>query len=710
MSEGSQIQSAANESMPTLTWRALVFGLVGIWVVVAGAVFHENVLLGSDVWIVSHHMPAVVFSYLMLLALVWNGLICRRLPGWRLYPGELLVIMAMCMLACFPASASLARHFLRNLALPWYYLPGQPDWERYGLLERLIPSSLFPVPAPFRDEQGVLVLDELVYRGFFAGISQGDKWVGLSAIPWRAWLTPMAYWGPLLGFMVLAVTSLAFIVHRQWAHYEQLSYPVAQVARSFWEREDGRAGVPDVFRKRLFWAGFAPLFALYLIDYASCWFPQHIPGIEQMLPNLKHWTFPIYQKFPALRNCPFSVYLQSQRINFAVVALMYFASTEVSLTMGLSQILLTLVGLGFLTIAGRPLTTNEVILSNAGGYFGYTLILLYVGRHYYASVFRQAFLPQRFKGAEQTAVMAARTLVVALVGFVVVLTMMEVDFVMALTYGLILLMLLLVLTRIICETGIPLMQTMWTPSNVVVSLFGPAAAGPKSITLLTWLNTIIAQDPRESLMPYLATDIHMAEHGGLRLKRLAGLAIVTVVLAVIIMFVTALWLHYNTSPFKEPWSGVQVPKHPFQEAARWVSGMENSGELAASSGASAFGRLSMIRSEPGTIACLTIGCLLVLGFSLIRFRFARFPIHPVLFVTWGTYPAGIWWATYLIGWFIKTLVLRLGGGLSYHRLKPVFIGIIAAELVAVGFVASVDFIYYWFTGQPTGVAAHINSG
>jgi len=710
MPDDSESRNAVVGAAPTLTWRALAFGLLGIWIVVAGAVFHENVLLSSNVWMISHHMPSVVFSYLMLLALVWNGWICRRLPGWRLYPGELLVVMAMCMLACFPASAGLARHSLRNLILPWYYLPGQPDWERYGLLEKLIAPGLFPAPAPYRDVNGVLVLDELVYRGFFAGLSHGNEWVGLAAIPWKAWLVPMLYWGPLLAFMGLSIISLAFIVHRQWAHHEQLSYPIAQVARTFWEREDSRPGVPDIFRNRLFWVGFVPLLTLYSLDYISCWFPQAVPGLEEILPNFKKWAFPVYEKFPLLKNCPYSTYLRFQRINFAVVGLMYFTSTEVSLTMGLSQILLALTGLFFLGIAGRPLTANEVVLSSAGGYFGYTLILLYVGRRYYAAVFRQAFRHRCSEGADWSAVMAARMLVLSFAGFVLVLTMMGVDLVMAIAYGLTLMMLFLVLTRIICETGIPLMQTTWTPPNVVISVFGAAATGPKSLTLLSWINTIIAQDARESLMPYLATDIHMADQGRLRLRRLMFLAIGTVALAVVIMFVMGLWLHYNTSPFVEPWSGVQVPKYPFKEAAQWISGLEISGQLPDSLEASALGRLKMTSSQPGAIPSLLTGCLLVLAFSAIRFRFARFPIHPVLFVTWGTYPAGIWWASYLIGWFVKSLVLRLGGGRSYHRLKPVFIGIIAAELIAVSLVVVVDFVFYWITGQPTGVTANINSG
>ena len=44
-----------------------------------------------------------------------------------------------------------------------------------------------------------------------------------------AWLPALLYWGPLVILMSVCVTALSLFVHRQWAHHEQLSYPLAQV-------------------------------------------------------------------------------------------------------------------------------------------------------------------------------------------------------------------------------------------------------------------------------------------------------------------------------------------------------------------------------------------------------------------------------------------------------------------------------------------------
>jgi len=696
------------KSQRTFTPRALGFGLLGLLIVAVGANYHHTVL-ASGVWMISHHMPPIVFAYLMLLGIGWNGGVGRWLPRWRLTPNELMVVMTMTFLACFPASAGLMRYALRQLALPWYYLSGQPDWQAHGLLETLIPGKLFPTPTPYRSANGVLMLDETVYRGFFHGIGAQGKPVGLGDIPWANWLAPMVYWGPLVATMSLSLIAMAFIVHRQWAQNEQLSYPVAQVARSFWHRRDGEAGVPDIFRNSLFWWGFVPLFLLYQLDYISCWFPESVPGIEEILPNLKRWTIPITQKIPVLRTIPGGSYLSWQRINFAIVGIAYFVSSEISFTMGVSQFMLTIVGVSIFLSTGKPLGFNDLSLNRAGAYFGYTLILLFTGRTWLKAVFGKAFF-LRSKGAtDATAILAARVLVLAFSGFVLVLWLMGCDFIMSLFYGLALMMLFLVFNRIICETGVPFMQPDWTPTRVLVSLFGPATVGPRAMTILGWTHTVIAQDPRECLMPYVSNSIHMADRGRVRLQRFFLLVVATVALAVVVAFISHLWVLYKTSPLNDGWSGGQVPKHPFQDAGRWISELKATGDYAASATASGLGKFRLFNAQPGAWTYFLSGTLLVMALSTLRFRFARFPLHPVLFLTWGTWPAGISWSAYLLGWFIKTLVVRLGGGRTYHRLKPVFVGLISAELISIALIVAIDYIYYWFTGQPTGVSSQIQS-
>jgi hypothetical protein len=75
-----------------------------------------------------------------------------------------------------------------------------------------------------------------------------------------------------------------------------------------------------------------------------------------------------------------------------------------------------------------------------------------------------------------------------------------------------------------------------------------------------------------------------------------------------------------------------------------------------------------------------------------------------LFLVWGTYPANGCWSSFLLGWAIKCVVVSFGGGKVYQNLKPVFIGIIAAELMGAGFCIFFEMIYYWITRNVPGKA------
>ena len=96
------------------------------------------------------------------------------------------------------------------------------------------------------------------------GLAPGHENIGLTEVPFAAWLPNLAYWGPLIILMTLCVMALSLMVHRQWAHHEQLSYPLAQVATAFIHSEKGGRGPAPLGRRR-------PLaFLLYLPKKKTC--------------------------------------------------------------------------------------------------------------------------------------------------------------------------------------------------------------------------------------------------------------------------------------------------------------------------------------------------------------------------------------------------------------------------------------------------------
>jgi hypothetical protein len=82
-----------------------------------------------------------------------------------------------------------------------------------------------------------------------------------------------------------------------------------------------------------------------------------------------------------------------------------------------------------------------------------------------------------------------------------------------------------------------------------------------------------------------------------------------------------------------------------------------------------------------------VGFLVVLGLVGLRMLFLRFPFHPLGYIIGTAY--GIhtpFWGPFLTVWFVKSVILRLGGARLYKRLIPVFLGLILGHFFTAGMV------------------------
>lgn len=681
-------------------------GLLGIVLMASLPGYHDN-MCRSATTMIGNHLPGGAIAYLFFVGLVWNGLLGRINRKLALSSKEMAVVLVATLVACFPPTAGFFRYFFRIVMLPWYYLPGHPEWAEHNLLGSLNPK-LFPepylgngVPTPGTEAYGTY---QTVYQGFFSGLAKGTHWLSFSELPIGAWVRPMMYWGPLVLLVSLACISMQFVVHRQWSRHEQLSYPLAQVTGAFCLRKDGLPGVPDLFRQRLFWVGFAPVFLLYFLEFLGAKYPTLFPSTDQFFPNLRSWGLPILNTFPVLNHATGKWALNGQSLFFTIVGVAYFVSTEISLTVGLSQIALALFTTLIYTLFGTPVSGIQVELSRAGSYLGYTLILLYTGRTWFRAVYARAFGLYRRRSSvaddDPAAVLAARVLVLSFVGILAVLVCMGFEFTLALLFTVLTLMLFFVFTRIVCETGIPYLQAGWFPPNLLVYLFGQAAVGPGSLMLLYWVNVVLLQDPRECLMPYVATGMKVADDAGLRMRRTFWIVVAAVVLAIGVAFTVSMYTHYNAGAMTDGWSSGGAVVNPFNACSRLVREMKNVGEYEIAAKASVVERLSLIRVQPENMQYFLLGLAMVVFCSVMRFKFAKFPLHPVLFMVWGTTPIERTWGSFLVGWFLKVLVVRFGGGGVYRRWKPLFVGLIAGELVFVGVQVAYGLLYVLFVGTP----------
>ena len=185
-------------------------------------------------------------------------------------------------------------------------------------------------------------------------------------------------------------------------------------------------------------------------------------------------------------------------------------------------------------------------------------------------------------------------------------------------------------------------------------------------------------------------------------------------MALVVAWFGSTFSMYNYNPMSDSWAANYTPKMYFNQTAQLLGGMEASGMLdetlaLAPDGSAASAFLAPIRrlglAQPSALRShyILYGMVAVILLSMLRFRFSKFPLHPVVILIAGTYPGNGAWGVFLLGWFIKQAVVRFGGGGVYQRLKPFFIGIISGELGIAGTALVVEFSHYFYYGQPAHV-------
>jgi hypothetical protein len=84
-----------------------------------------------------------------------------------------------------------------------------------------------------------------------------------------------------------------------------------------------------------------------------------------------------------------------------------------------------------------------------------------------------------------------------------------------------------------------------------------------------------------------------------------------------------------------------------------------------------------------------IGFAVTYFLTVMRRLFLRWPFHPLGYI-FGTAMGKTLWGSMLVGWAVKSIVVRYGGATIYRRVRPFFLGMIFGELAMRAFWAIVS--------------------
>jgi hypothetical protein len=675
-----------------LTLRSLILGLLGVVFVCSYTYFNDHVM--RQTMFVGNNMPISVYGLLVVYLVFFYPLIRRMNARLALRRAEIAIILAMTLTACAIPGSNLLRLFTPSLVMPHRYANTEPGWQKQEVMD-LVPDGMLA---------DVAGNEETVINGFVRGLGEANRHVRPSHVPWSAWVRPILFWMPILLSLWIALLGLAMVVHRQWVNHEHLPYPIVTFTKSLLPEEDG--GRNEVFGNKLFWLGLLPVIAIHTYNYLVEWFPDYLLGKIPLGIDFS----PLVKLFPTFEKGGGANLLGGEAfytIYFTVVAVAYFLPKDVSLSLGIGPFvwcvvagLLTSYGIGVTGWQGGwPFGVQRDGMFITGAYFATLLVLLYTGRHHFATVFRRAVGLRARDEPEGAAVWGARIFLAAMALFTAYSAIWaRLDWPIALLFGLGLAALYLVMGRLIAETGLFFIVITGTPATLLWAVLGSKALGPQILLTLFMFCIVLYYDTREALMPFLVNALKLADDCRVRLGRTAALAALALLVGLAVGIPVTLYFQYDRGVDVSAWH-VNQPKVPFNEVIGVIQRLDAQGQLEVAGTAAGLARFADISPHRQGVVTFAAAVLVVLVFSGLRLRFANWPLHPVMFLVWSTYAGNCFAQSFLVGWALKLGVTKYGGANIYQRLKPLMFGLIAGEMLGGMVPMIVSAVYYLSTGD-----------
>ena len=680
-----------------MTFLAVLLGLLGAISVCGASFFNDRIL--KQTYLVGNSMPVSVYGVFIVFVALINPLLGKH----RLRAGEIAVIMAIALAGCPIPGSGLLRTFTSSLIMPVRYQQTEAAWRENKILD-LVPEHMLP---DYKSNDKVL-------EGFSAGLGEGDKHVAWKDVPWKEWRRPIVFWTPMIMVLWFAMIALGVVMHQQWSSHEHIPYPIASFVDSLLPEEGSL--LSPVFRDRFFWIGLVFVICIHLNNYLCVWFPEELIPVKLTLPL---WGFG--KVFPAIvRGGGGGLF--GPVIYFCVIGICFLIPSDISFTFALAPWLWAFV-CGMLVKYGITLTQtiegsywynclNAKMFLLYGSTVGLFLTICYTGRHYYWNVIKTAIGMKHGDGAApKMQTWGCRIFLACMVYFIGNLIYAGMDWQLAIMYAGVIVIFYVVMTRIICESGLFHLQLNVFPCCIIWGLIGSINLGPKTLLLMQLISVILICDPRESLMPFMMNSLKVLERRKEPLGKTSAWCAAAMVIGLIVALGVTLYIQYDQgSAIWESWAEECVPRMHFNNAIAVKQKLLAQGTLEQAEAVSGWGRFSHLQPNRTCVWCMVIGLVLVLAFSAARLHFTWWPLHPMLFVTWNTPHMPHFAGSFFIGWVIKKLVIKYGGTGVYNKTRPFMVGLIAGEIFGAILPSIVAAIYYIVTNGEMPKAFHVLLG
>ncbi len=631
-----------------MTPRAVIIGLLAVLLIAIATPYSDLVMQGT--WIGLTAFPISSFFLLLVLVAVLNVL--PRLFRMGLEKSELLVIYCMMLVAAGVPSFGLTGLLIPFMAGPFYFASEENKWEE--VLWPNIPQWLHPAPGR-------------ATTGLYEGLAPG------APIPWNEWVVPLGAWFALAISVYVVFFSLSSLLRRRWVDDEKLVFPLIQLPVEMCTYKDPTELVPPLFRNGTMWAFFAFPFLAHAINGIHHYFPA-IPGI-----NIHRVALDGY-----ITDRPWSALSPLWlRFLFSIIGLAYLLPSELSFSLWffyffflVQQVVGSALGQPMPAVQAYPVK-RFVAHQMIGGILLYFVAGVMAARPRLVQIWRAATGAERDRLEKQEAMPHSVALFGAAAGLMAV-CMWGVTAGSGFSYTLLIFVLYFALhiiaVRLVCEGGMLYVQHPFRPLNMIMAAAGTRAIGDRPIAILALYDHLFMLDNRSPLMPGIMQSLRIADDGGIPRRSLAGALGGAVALAMVVSAVVYLRLMYtHGGTALNTWFTTYYAKNLY---STWTSHLIADGEPA----------------TPAAFITMSVGAATMWVLTFMHRTHLWWPLHPIGYLMGASWPMINFWFPVMLGWLVKTLVLKFGGHKVYQRLLPGFLGLILAEFSAAGLWVVIDLL------------------
>jgi len=629
-----------------MTTRAVVIGLTLVVLLAIGIPYGDLVVRGTWVGLTAFPISSL-FVFFLLVGFV--NAVLRKL-GRGMNTGELLLIYSMTLVAAGIPSFGLTALLIPYIAGPFYFAtpengyaqtiqPYWPDW--------LHPASQRSVDA------------------LYEGLRDGQ------AIPWGDWLLPLGAFTVLVLAVYAVFFGLCAILRKRWVDEEKLVFPLVQLPVGMATYGKSKHPLSPWLRDKIMWGFFIVPFSIHTLNGLHYYFPA-VPSINVHLISLDTY----------LTNCPWDAMSPLRiRLLFTIIGLAYLLPSELSFSLWFffffflaQQVIGRSLGVPMPSVQAYPVR-QFVAHQMIGGIIAYGMYGFWTARGQVRDVVAKA-VGHHAAGDDSREALPYRVAFWSVAGGLAVVSLWGgfagASLVATLVLFLLYFLVHIVAVRLVCEGGMLYVQHPFRPLNIMLAATGSRRLGAQSVTILALLDHLFMLDNRSPLMPEIMQSLRMADAGGLSRRKLTVALAVSVLIAIGCSYWSYLRLMYTYGGTSlNPGFTSYYTRNLY---CTWVNHLNVAGEDASG--------MTFVR--------MSAGAATMLGILFMHRNFLWWPLHPIGYLMGASWPMINFWFPILVGWLLKSLVLRLAGPKIYRKLIPGFMGLVLAEFLSAGMWVIVD--------------------